>query len=249
MRHTDAQRIVFITGTDTGVGKTLLTGLLLHHLRRSGCHALAMKPFAAGSRADTKVLCAIQDHELTAEEVTPFYFAKPLAPLAAAPKRCPGIRLPDVLTPIRRTASRCQCLLIEGIGGLYVPLGQGFTVLDLIARLACEVIVVARNNLGTINHTRLTIAALQHIATMGLATVLMTLRKPDPSVSSNPRILADLLAPNPVFCIGFLGRYPLRLEALRESAKKRKVTLARILDSSNVRPLRSLRDRDSGGRK
>ena len=49
-------RIIFITGTDTGVGKTLLTGLLLHHLRQSGCHALAMKPFCCGSRADVEFL-------------------------------------------------------------------------------------------------------------------------------------------------------------------------------------------------
>ena len=131
-----------------------------------------MKPFASGSRADTELLCALQDDELTSEEVTPFYFTRPLAPLAAAPKNRAGIRLADVLTPITRTASRCQCLLIEGIGGVYVPLGQGFTVLDLIARLACEVIVVARNSLGTVNHTLLTVAALQHIEIMRLTTVV-----------------------------------------------------------------------------
>lgn len=240
MSRRHAQRIIFITGTDTGVGKTLLTGLLLHHLRQNGCHALAMKPFASGSLADTELLCAVQDNELTLEEITPYYFAKPLAPLAAVRKRCPGFRLADVLKPISRTANRCQCLLIEGIGGVYVPLGQGITVLDLIARLSCEVIVVARNSLGTINHTLLTAAALQHIDMKGLTTVLMDPRKPDLSVAYNLRILADLLAPEPVFSLGFLGPNPLRLRAVKENVKKCKKSLARILAFSIVRPLRSL---------
>jgi dethiobiotin synthetase len=240
MSRACASRVIFITGTDTGVGKTLLTGLLLHHLRQSGCHALAMKPFASGSRADTAFLCAVQDHELTPEEITPFYSAKPIAPLAAARKHRQTIRLPEVLPPIQRIANRCQCLLIEGIGGLYVPLGQWFTVRDLIARLACEVIVVGRNRLGTINHTLLIAAALQHVEIKGLTTVLMTSQKRDSSTPSNRWILAELLAPSPVFAIGFLGRNPLHLEALKENAKESKKNLARILASSNVRPLRSL---------
>ena len=61
MNRISQARIIFITGTDTGVGKTLLTGLLLDHLRHSGCHALAMKPFCSGSRADTEFLHAVQD--------------------------------------------------------------------------------------------------------------------------------------------------------------------------------------------
>src|ERR1017187_6787143 len=84
-------------GTDTGVGKTLLTGLLLHHLRQSGCHALAMKPFCAGSRSDTEFLLAAQDGELTPDEITPFFFAEPLAPLVAARRHHRNIRLPEVL--------------------------------------------------------------------------------------------------------------------------------------------------------
>ena len=82
-------RIIFITGTDTGVGKTLLTGLLLHHLRQSGCHALAMKPFCSGSRADAEFLHAVQDGELTLDEINPFFFAEPLAPLVAAREQPP----------------------------------------------------------------------------------------------------------------------------------------------------------------
>ena len=67
MNRISQARIIFITGTDTGVGKTLLTGLLLDHLRQSGYNALAMKPFCSGSHADTEFLRAVQDGELTIE--------------------------------------------------------------------------------------------------------------------------------------------------------------------------------------
>ncbi len=222
-------RIIFITGTDTGVGKTLLTALLLYHLRGGGCQALAMKPFCSGSRADTEFLHAVQNGELTPDEITPFHFAEPLAPLIAARRHRRTIPLPQVLRAIRRIAGRCECLLIEGIGGLMVPLGEGFTVRDLIARLGCEVIVVARNRLGTINHTLLTVAALQHIGVQGLKTVLMSSRRGDFSTRSNVRILAELLVSSSVMTVRFLGQNPLRLEALKISEKKVKKTLARIL--------------------
>ena len=150
-------RIIFITGTDTGVGKTLLTGLLLHHLRQSGCHALAMKPFCCGSRADVEFLCAVQERELTLDEINPFFFEKPLAPLAAAREQHVSIKLPAVRRRISDLARRCEWLLIEGIGGVMVPLGDGFSVLDLIANLSCSTVVVSRNKLGTLNHTMLTV--------------------------------------------------------------------------------------------
>jgi dethiobiotin synthetase len=229
VKRINSARIIFITGTDTGIGKTLMTGLLLHHLRQNGCHALAMKPFCSGSRADAEFLGAVQDNELTLDAINPFFFAEPLAPLVAARRHHRSILLNEVLRQIRRLARRCQCLLIEGIGGLLVPLGEGFTVRDLIAKLGCEVIVVSSNRLGTINHTILTVAALQHIEIKGLKTVLMSSRAGAYSSDSNRRILAELLAPIPVLPVGFLGRNPLRLEALKKSEKKLKKTLARVL--------------------
>jgi dethiobiotin synthetase len=229
VKRTGLARIIFITGTDTGVGKTLLTGLLLHHLRQSGCHALAMKPFCSGSRADTEFLHAVQDCDMTFDEITPFYFSESLAPLVAARRHHRSIRLPEVLRQINRVSDRCPCLLIEGIGGLLVPLGKGFTVRDLIAKLDCEVIVVAPNRLGTINHTLLTVDALQHIGIRRLKAVLMGSKEGAFSARSNRRILAELLAPVPVLQVGFLGSNLLRLEALKKSAKIIKKTLARIL--------------------
>ncbi|MGH7971881.1 MAG: dethiobiotin synthase, partial [Limisphaerales bacterium] len=185
-------RLLFITGTDTGVGKTVLTALLLAHLRRTGRRALALKPFCSGSRADVTLLRSLQHGELTVEEVNPFYFAQPVAPWVAT-RRTPQrrVKLQTVTRHIRSIAARHlsgttpdEFLLIEGCGGLLVPLGDNFTVLDLLARLRCETLLVSRNRLGTINHTLLAVAALAQ-ASQGARdgvrskVVLMSPRLPD----------------------------------------------------------------------
>src|SRR5260221_11161888 len=117
-------RTVFITGTDTGVGKTLLTALLLQHLLDTGVEALAMKPFCSGGRADVELLQAIQNSRLPDDAVNPFYFAESVAPLVAARKLRCRISLAQVLQKIRAVESRCERLLIEGSGGLMAPLGE-----------------------------------------------------------------------------------------------------------------------------
>jgi dethiobiotin synthetase len=222
-------KIIFVTGTDTGVGKTLLTGLLLHYLRQSGVHALAMKPFCSGSRDDAKLLCAIQDGELRIERVNPFYFRRPLAPLAAARTVRKSVPRGEVLARIRDVESRCERLLVEGIGGVLVPLGKNYTVADLISRLSCEAIVVARNQLGTLNHTLLTVEALRRRGIRSIKVVVMGQQKPDSSASSNALIMQDFLSAIPVFRLEFLGANCMGLEGLKIVQKKNKKTLARIL--------------------
>jgi dethiobiotin synthetase len=227
-------RIIFTTGTDTGVGKNLLTGLLLHHLRQNNAHALAMKPFCSGSRADPELLHAVQDGKLKIDEITRFLFAEPLAPLVAAQRHRRSIPFPEVSRLIRRIASRCQCLLIEGIGGLLAPLGERFTVRDLIARLDCEVVLVSCNRLRTINHTLLTVDALKTLEKKGLKAVLMSHKNENCSTTSNHRILSELLAPTPLLSVSFLGGNLQRFEALKKSRRKIQKTLARILGSDIV---------------
>ncbi len=229
MNRLGAHRIVFITGTDTGVGKTLLTGLLLHYLRRSGCHALAMKPFCSGGLADTEFLHAVLEGELTLNEISPYFFAEPIAPLVAARRHHRSIRLHEVLHRIKGLADRCQCLLIEGIGGVLVPLGEDFSVMTLIRALGCPAIVISRNRLGTLNHTLLTVSALQQAGVKRIKTMLMAAREADHSVKSNRRILTELLSPRPVFSIPYLGDEAMRFEAIQGTEKKVKKTLARIL--------------------
>ncbi len=95
-------------------------------------------------------------------------------------------------------------LLIEGAGGLLAPLGESYTALDLIVKLRCEAIVVAPNRLGTINHTLLTVRALE-AAGAEVKVALVGARNPDPSALSNASVLGQLLARTPVLNVPYLG--------------------------------------------
>lgn len=222
-------KIIFVTGTDTGVGKTVFTSLLLHHLRNSGVHALAMKPFCSGGRGDVRLLRAMQDGELTEDEINPFYFSEPVAPLVSARQHKRKISLRDVVRRIEAISHRCDCLLIEGSGGLLVPLGETYLVNDLIRRLNCEVIIVSRNRLGTINHTLLTLSALGDRGWAGgVQIALVGGGRPDISSRTNGRVLQELCAPVPVRAVEFLGKNANKIGVLEKSYKKVKKTLARF---------------------
>jgi dethiobiotin synthetase len=239
MNQLPSARVIFITGTDTGVGKTVLTALLLCHLRRRGCNALALKPFCSGGRADARLVAALQA-TLTLDEINPYHFREPIAPLAAARRQRKAVGLPEIIRHIQQFSRACDYLLVEGAGGLMAPLGEGFSALELIDRLRCEVIVVASNQLGVINHTLLTLQALGACgaraarATVQRRTnqckvVLMECRTKDLSARSNPALLAELIAPVPVFRLPYLGPNCRRKTAVEKKAKRMKKTLAQIL--------------------
>jgi len=219
-------KIIFITGTDTGVGKTIFTGLLVRHLREQGVHALAMKPFCSGGRADVKLLGAMQDTELAEDEINPFYFPKPVAPLVDARRSKRLISLAKVIREIKKIAKRCEYLLIEGSGGLLVPLGENYFVSDVIERLNCDVIVVARNQLGTINHTLLTVDALKRFCAQNIAVALVGTSKKDASVEKNGALLREFLKRIEVREVKFLGKNANKIGVLKKSVKKMKKTLA-----------------------
>src|SRR5688572_507610 len=124
-------RIVFVTGTDTAVGKTVFAASLVYVLRSQKVNALGMKPFCSGSRDDIVALQSVQPGALSAEEVNPVYFHAPVAPLAVLRQTGRNIPLKDALAKIRHVQSRCDVLVVEGSGGLMVPLGKGYTVADL----------------------------------------------------------------------------------------------------------------------
>jgi dethiobiotin synthetase len=223
-------RILFVTGTDTGVGKTLLTALLLRHARQCGCEALATKPFCSGGLDDVRILRRAQDQALSMREINPFYFEEPVAPLVAARKSGLNVKVSDVLGRIRALASRCPLLLVEGSGGLLVPLGERFAVAELIAGLGCGIVVVARNRLGTVNHTLLTLRALRHMGLASAAVALMDMPAADLASRSNLALIRELAAPIPVFTLPFLGARPEKKPSLERHAKKLKKTLAAILE-------------------
>ena len=222
------KKIIFVTGTDTGVGKTVFTGLLLYHLRTMGVHALAMKPFCSGDRDDVRLLCALLDEELSENEINPFYFPEPVAPLVSMRQRKRLISLGEVVRCINKIVARCECLLIEGSGGLLVPLGEKYFVSDLIRRLGCEVIVVARNQLGTINHTLLTVNTLRRFGVKNIAIALMSTKKKDVSVKTNGEVLRGLLKGIEVHEVEFLSKNASKSGVLKKSHRKVKKTLARF---------------------
>jgi dethiobiotin synthase len=222
-------RLLFVTGTDTGVGKTVLTSLLLAHGLARGMSILAMKPFCSGGRRDVEILDSIQAGRLPAGLLNPFYFDEPVAPLVSQRLHHRRITLAETRRAVRAASRLCETLLIEGSGGLLVPLGEGFTVLDLILSLDAEIVLVSRNKLGTVNHTLLAAHALKTGGILGFTTVLMNSGGGDSSTRSNPGLLSELLAPDPLVSIPALRGGLDSAQAMRNHAARLAPLLERIL--------------------
>jgi len=229
------KNILFVTGTDTGVGKTVLTALLLAFLRCSQGRVLAVKPFCSGARDDARLLYNLQKGSLTLDDVNPFYFDKPLAPAAAAPLGGPTVSLTAALRKIRGLAGQCDLLLVEGVGGLMTPLGPEYSVRDLLQCLNCKILVVCLNRLGVINHTLLTAEALQRAGIKDVTLVMMSVKKPDISATSNPRMIRQRLPGIPVFCLPYLGKRASTARAAKINVKYLKKTLAQLVGDDNLR--------------
>jgi dethiobiotin synthetase len=155
----------FITGTDTGVGKTLITGALILGLRLLGIRACGMKPVETGCLREGDVLLpsdgmfikAIAHMEESVHLISPCCFEKPLAPLTASQIEGITIDLSRITKAYDQLLGIYDAVIVEGIGGLLVPLKQDYSVLDLAKEYGLPVIVVSRPGLGTLNHTMLTI--------------------------------------------------------------------------------------------
>ncbi|MGD1020105.1 MAG: dethiobiotin synthase [Verrucomicrobiia bacterium] len=150
---------LFITGTDTGVGKTHVTAALLAELRWRGVRAAAFKPIAcgAGGRHDAEIYAAIMRHEQPLDVINPIYLRRPLAPSVAARLEHKRIDLRRIRECYRQLASIYSIVLVEGAGGLLVPVRDDYFVADLARSLKLPLLVVARLGLGTINHSLLTV--------------------------------------------------------------------------------------------
>jgi dethiobiotin synthetase len=211
----------FITGTDTGVGKTALTALLTRHLRQRGVNAAALKPVCSGGRTDARTLHAASAGALTLDEINPWHFRAPIAPLLAARRERRRVRLADVLAHVRAMQKRFEVVLIEGAGGLLSPLGGNFDSRDLIAALQATPMVVCPNQLGAVNHVLLTLAALPRSASGRARVVWMSPSKPDASTSTNASLLAGFLDAKRIFCLPWLGRRFDPEQVLKDSRTRR----------------------------
>lgn len=184
----------FITGTDTDCGKTFVTALLVRAARRAGWDAVAAKPFCCGPRDDVEILHAANEDIVPMDIMNPVWLKTPAAPRACAlvgePAADPGL----ALRRIRELADLHAHVFCEGAGGWLVPVTKESTIADFAAELGWPVIVVARNRLGMLNHTLLTV---ESIRARGLTLVGVILNNADGLVSAaqqtNRQILEESL--------------------------------------------------------
>lgn len=160
---------LFITGTDTGVGKTLITGAIASILSRQGVKVGVFKPIASGCRHDRQglvspdaeflAMCAQTDYPLSV--ITPVCYKTPAAPVTCAEVEHRPIVYEPIAEAYGYLCRNCDVVLVEGIGGAMVPIDPQHTILDLAVEFNLPVVIVARPNLGTINHSLLTIEAVR----------------------------------------------------------------------------------------
>jgi len=215
------KQTLFITGTNTGVGKTVLTALLARFLRARGVHAAALKPVCSGGRADARALHTALAGALTLDEINPWHFRAPVAPSLAARRENKTVKLPQVLAHIRALQKRFDVLLVEGAGGLLSPLGENFNSRDLISALCAAPIIVAPNKLGVVNHILLTLEALPNNLRAKARIVLISPPKPDAATGSNIKLLAQFVPPGKIQSLPWLGEKFSTTEVLKNSRIRR----------------------------
>jgi dethiobiotin synthetase len=208
------QKGIFITGTDTGVGKTYVAGGLAAALRKRGTDVGVMKPAETG--------CKIRSGKLVPKDalrlirasgardalglVNPYRFRTPLAPFVAAEIEGITIEPPRIIQAYRTLSRRHGFMIVEGAGGIMAPLSGKYLYRDLVQEMNLPVVIVARPGLGTINHTLLTISALreQGIAIVGVVFNYTQDECPGLAEETNPVIINTLSG------IKILGTVPYR---------------------------------------
>jgi dethiobiotin synthetase len=194
-----APRGLFITGTDTGVGKTVVAAGLARYLAAQGVNVGVMKPVESGVPDQAKLgedgallrwAAGSDDPDAL---VTPFRLSEALAPSLAAERAGVDIRLPDLLEAAKQLSCRHDFLVVEGAGGLLVPVAKQLLMADLALHLGFPLLIVCRAGLGTINHTLLTVEAAcrRNLALAGLVVNGMP-DNPGTAELHAPEMLAEL---------------------------------------------------------
>lgn len=156
----DERMSFFVTGTDTGAGKTHTTQLILAGMREAGIDAVGYKPVACGDRDDARILAEVSGG-LSIEEINPVFLKSPVAPYVAGLLENRTIDPADLVAGYRRLAAAHQTVVVEGAGGWEVPITAQYRISDLAVELGLPVVLVAANRLGALNHILLTIGAIQ----------------------------------------------------------------------------------------
>jgi dethiobiotin synthetase len=192
----------FITGTDTGVGKTLIAGAFIKTVQFLGKKVCGMKPVESGCGRKGEVLVPddgmflkqVSHVEEPLSLITPCCLESPLAPMAAAQVDARDIDISAIGTAFSKLSGRYEVLVVEGIGGLMVPITRDYYALDLAGELGLPLIVVARPGLGTINHTMLTVHCALKAGLDVAGIVINYTHPPENSLAeqTNPKLLAQI---------------------------------------------------------
>jgi dethiobiotin synthetase len=184
----------FITGTDTGIGKTYCGCGLIRAARAAGIKCSGMKPFCTGDTADVDLIAAAGGNDVPQHLLNPVWLRPPLAPYAAAMLENRPIDITAVQRAYHEVAAGHDLVMVEGAGGLLVPILRDYSFRDLAVDLDLSVILVAPNRLGMINHVLLNAESIAK-AGLRLALVILNELEPEPTLASqtNPSILEELL--------------------------------------------------------
>jgi len=202
---------IFITGTDTGVGKTIVAAALARLLHERGMNVGVMKPVTSGCREENSRLVS-EDAELLAwgaelsgvdADVAPYLLRQSIAPAEAASREGVRIDFRIIGDAFERLAHRYEFIIVEGAGGLMVPLVDELLIADLVNYLSLPLLVVTRPNLGTVNQTLLTCFAAKHLNITVSGVVINNYPlHPDIAEQSAPTLIASHSR------VPFLGIFP-----------------------------------------
>ncbi len=217
---------VFVTGTDTGVGKTYITAALTYALRRDGIDAIAMKPIATGSVANKGIFNSL-DAEILArysnadsneyELINPVFLAEEASPYMASKMLNTSIDIGKVLNAYNELKKRHEFILVEGIGGIMVPISKCYYVADLIKDLGLPVLIVARARLGTINHTLLTVMACKEYKLNILGIVINMIDYSNKVEANTPSMIEELSGVPIIGCVPLISN--INVDKIPEMAK------------------------------
>lgn len=185
---------LFLTGTDTGVGKTYAACLLVRGLRKAGFDTVPMKPLCAGDRDDAEALHRACEAAVPLNTINPVWYRTPVAPYTAAMVENRPADLALIRESFQGLRTRHRSLIVEGAGGWMVPIERDFFMADLAAEFGLPVALVVRNRLGAINHTLLTVRDIERRG-IPFAGIIFNDAEPasDVAGATNRAILEDLL--------------------------------------------------------
>ncbi len=203
----------YVTGTDTGIGKTVASCALLHALRRRGARAVGMKPVASGCERtpagwrneDALALLAASDPAPDYADLNPFALPAPLAPEIAAAEAGVTLSLAPLEQAFARLRGSADTVVVEGVGGWLAPLSAELDQIDLVRALELPVLMVVGMRLGCLNHARLT---AQAIAASGARCIGWVGNEIDPDMARRDENFALLQARLPMPCWGRLPHAP-----------------------------------------